>query len=30
MLVNNAVLSEESVDYVRYKCEVALNILQIS
>ena len=28
--VNNGELSEESAEYLRYKCEVALNIFQIS
>ena len=28
--VNNGEISEESVDYLRYKCEVAINILKIS
>ena len=28
--VNNGDLNEESVDYLRYKCEVALDILQMS
>ena len=30
MIGNNGDLSEESVDYLRYKSEVALNILQMS